>query len=402
VFTSCKKDSSDPIKAETIPLPPTLSTPKDTSTNIEFPVVLTWNESNGATSYTLQVSASRSFSSFILDKSGITTTTQQVIGFTYLSVYYWRVSASNSAGTSDWSKVSSFTTMGELAYIPRLSLPANGEIDQKLSPELVWNEVTNANSYILQVSMNSSFTSFVYNLSGLTNTTRQLTALNHGAKYFWRVRATNNFGNSSWSETWSFNTISACEGTKTVLYGNKLYNTVSIANQCWMKENLDIGDIIPQSREMSDDGVIEKYCPYDRTESCDMYGGLYQWDEAMKYGNSANAQGICPTGWHMPTKVDFELLAAAVSNDGNALKAIGQGSLYGAGTNTSGFSALFAGGRYVSLTFYGGVGNATLFWSTSRQGDTLVYCLSLAYDMKQIFINYSKKKNGFSIRCIKD
>ncbi|MDP3683144.1 MAG: fibronectin type III domain-containing protein, partial [Ignavibacteria bacterium] len=124
-FTSCKKDGSNPVVVDTIPPVPTLSSPTDTSSNIAVPVVLTWKESSGAKSYTLQVSASSSFSNIVFNKNDITTTTQQVPDLNYLAVYYWRVSATNSAGTSDWSKVWSFTTTGEAVLVPQLSLPAN-------------------------------------------------------------------------------------------------------------------------------------------------------------------------------------------------------------------------------------------------------------------------------------
>ncbi|OIO17594.1 MAG: hypothetical protein AUJ54_09625 [Ignavibacteria bacterium CG1_02_37_35] len=50
MFTSCKKDASNPVNADTIPVPPTLASPTDTSSNIAVPVVLTWKESSGAKS----------------------------------------------------------------------------------------------------------------------------------------------------------------------------------------------------------------------------------------------------------------------------------------------------------------------------------------------------------------
>lgn len=116
-FTSCKKDASNPVSTDTIPSPPTLSTPKDTASNVAVPVVLTWNESSGAKAYTLQVSTSSSFTSFVFNKIDITTTTQQIPDLIYSAVYYWRVNVTNSAGTSDWSKVWSFTTI----FIPGIS-----------------------------------------------------------------------------------------------------------------------------------------------------------------------------------------------------------------------------------------------------------------------------------------
>ncbi|MDP2302849.1 MAG: hypothetical protein Q8N03_10555 [Ignavibacteria bacterium] len=206
-FTSCKKDASNPVNTDTIPSPPTLATPKDTSSNIAIPVVLNWNESSGAKNYTLQISASSSFSSFVFNKSDITTTTQQIPELNYLTVYYWRVNASNSVGTSDWSKVWSFTTTGDApAFVPQLSLPTNGAIEQNLSPVIVWDIISNASKYTLQISTNSSFTNFVFNADTLTATSKQITGLSGLTQYYWRVSATNNFGSMGWSETWTFTT----------------------------------------------------------------------------------------------------------------------------------------------------------------------------------------------------
>ena len=120
VVASCKKDESNPVAADKIPLAPTLAAPNDTSSNIAVPVILVWNESNGAASYTLQVATDSSFSSLVYSQKGITATSQQIPLLDFLSPYYWRVNATNSVGTSGWSSVRSFTT-GALPLIKPLS-----------------------------------------------------------------------------------------------------------------------------------------------------------------------------------------------------------------------------------------------------------------------------------------
>ena len=64
------------------------------------------------------------------------------------------------------------------------------------------------------------------------------------------------------------------------------YKTVKIGDQCWMAENLNAGEMIVGSIEMSDNLVIEKYCYNDSITNCEIYGGLYQWNELMKYTTS--------------------------------------------------------------------------------------------------------------------
>ncbi|MDK2899267.1 MAG: hypothetical protein PWQ10_454, partial [Patescibacteria group bacterium] len=75
---------------------------------------------------------------------------------------------------------------------------------------------------------------------------------------------------------------------------------LTIGNQTWSKTNLNIGTMITGATNQTNNSIIEKYC-YNNTESnCTTYGALYQWDEAMQYTNTEGAQGICPTGSHIP------------------------------------------------------------------------------------------------------
>jgi len=194
-----------------------------------------------------------------------------------------------------------------------------------------------------------------------------------------------------------------CPGIPTVTYGGKIYHTVQIGDQCWMKENLDIGTMITSSSgDQTDNGIIEKYCYDNYTSNCEIYGGLYQWDETMQYVTTEGAKGICPSGWHIPTIAEYQTLNNTVGGSGNALKSIGEGSGDGAGTNTSGFSALLGGYRYFN---YGGdflyLGAYTGFWSSTVYGSD-AYEVSLHYNNNNVSFNYKIKGDGFSIRCIKN
>ena len=99
---------------------------------------------------------------------------------------------------------------------------------------------------------------------------------------------------------------------------------------------------------------------------CEVFGGLYQWDEAMQYASSKRSQGICPQGWHIPTLADFDTLKAAVKNDGNALKIFGEGSDDGVGTDSSGFAALLAG--YIASDVFSYAGEFGSFWTSTEIG----------------------------------
>ncbi|MFP4471865.1 MAG: FISUMP domain-containing protein, partial [Bacteroidales bacterium] len=91
------------------------------------------------------------------------------------------------------------------------------------------------------------------------------------------------------------------------------YATVQIGDQCWMAENLNLGERIDGSEEMADNGIIEKYCYDDDPANCETYGGLYQWNEMMQY-NTAGSQGICPEGWSVPTDEEWKTLEGTVDS----------------------------------------------------------------------------------------
>jgi len=76
-----------------------------------------------------------------------------------------------------------------------------------------------------------------------------------------------------------------CIGIPTIIYEGKTYNSVQLGAQCWLKENLDVGIMILSNQNASDNGIIEKYCFNNDPNNCNIYGGLYKWNEAMAYSN---------------------------------------------------------------------------------------------------------------------
>ena len=197
------------------------------------------------------------------------------------------------------------------------------------------------------------------------------------------------------------NPISQSEAALTVTYSGKVYHTVKIGKQTWLKENLNVGVMIDSMQNHSNNGVIEKYCYGNDTANCNKYGGLYQWNEAMAYDTIEGAKGICPDGWHMPTKAEFDTLRAVVNYNGNALKSVGQGMGNGTGTDSSGFSALLAGSR----NYYGIfnlLGSSAFLWSSRGYYAASAYSMYFLYNGSNIYMNDGYEDYGFSIRCIKD
>jgi uncharacterized protein (TIGR02145 family) len=186
-----------------------------------------------------------------------------------------------------------------------------------------------------------------------------------------------------------------------ILYGGETYPTVSIGTQCWFQRNLNIGKRINSSQNQTDNDLIEKYCFNDDAANCTTYGGLYQWGEAMQYVTAVDAQGICPEGWHIPTYEDCQTLRNEVSQNGNVLKAVGQGIGSGVGTNTRGFSALPSGFLDDNGNFNNFLEYYTDLWTTEPLGSN-ASSLYLYYTNNGMSIGNDDKEFGFSVRCVKD
>lgn len=93
-----------------------------------------------------------------------------------------------------------------------------------------------------------------------------------------------------------------------IYYGNQWYHLIAVGQNCWFKENLNIG---VYDTVATNDTIIQKYC-YNGPSNCAIYGGLYEWDEAHAYTNQINYnydRGICPNGWHISSGSDWFRLA---------------------------------------------------------------------------------------------
>jgi uncharacterized protein (TIGR02145 family) len=176
--------------------------------------------------------------------------------------------------------------------------------------------------------------------------------------------------------------------------GGAYYNTIQIGTQCWMKENLNVGTRIDVGVIPANNSVIEKWCYGDNETNCSSHGALYHWDEAMQYVRTQGAQGICPTGWHIPTLTEFKILEKSVGSSVNSLYPIG---IY-SGTNTSGFSALLAGGRHAN-GYYVYWGLVAIFNASTELDYTMRWEMRLGTS-----INYYAhfKWGGISVRCLKN
>jgi hypothetical protein len=92
------------------PNAPVLASPDSGAVGVDTALVLKWHPSAYATSYHVQAATDTSFSSLVLDQSGVTDTAYALSGLVFEKPYYWRVNAANVSGTSPWSCRRPFTT----------------------------------------------------------------------------------------------------------------------------------------------------------------------------------------------------------------------------------------------------------------------------------------------------
>jgi uncharacterized protein (TIGR02145 family) len=197
-------------------------------------------------------------------------------------------------------------------------------------------------------------------------------------------------------------------GTLSDSRDGQVYYTVVIGTQTWMAENLNYA-------------VDSSWCYNNSADSCSKYGRLYQWAAAMALpaaynnatwgGNDANHQGVCPTGWHIPTDAEWTILTNAVGGEdvaGTAFKSSSGWDIYsganGNGTDNYGFSALPAGFRYGDDGSFDYVGRSASFWSATEYdwGGDAAYNRFLRYDVVYMHADGNEKFDATPVRCLKN
>jgi len=169
-----------------VPGAPVLSTPTNGATNQSTSVTLSWTTASGASSYTVQLSQTSNFSTFVVNQGSISSGPQVISGLTQNTLYYWRVNAEGTGGTGIWSSVWSFTTFS-LPVSPTLISPSNGEMNLPTTVTLNWTTSRGAETYGVYIGY---FDSVV----GISGTSASFSGLANNSEYTWYVRATNAFG----------------------------------------------------------------------------------------------------------------------------------------------------------------------------------------------------------------
>jgi uncharacterized protein (TIGR02145 family) len=206
--------------------------------------------------------------------------------------------------------------------------------------------------------------------------------------------------------------------------GNK-YTTVKIGTQEWTVENLKTtkyndGSAIPNVTDNNTWIYLTTgaYCNYDNLESnVETYGRLYNW-------YAVNTGKLAPKGWHVPTDDDWTILenyliANGYNYDGTKdenkiAKSLcaktnwtlssktGTPGAAPENNNSSGFTSLPGGHRSFTNGTFLNIGKYGYWWSSTENDDYGAYRWRLDYDREGLFGGSVSKKNGFSVRLVRD
>jgi len=324
-----------------------------------------WNTSPFPTIANSKVENGSDTGSFVSNLSGLSSNT----------TYYVRAFATNSVGTA-YGNEFQFTTLGlpvvmtsAITNIDTTSAVSGGHVSSDggitVSQRGVCWSTSSPPTVADSKTVNGSDTgAFVGNLVGLSvNTT-----------YYARAYATNSVGTAYGNER-QFRTLGEVDTLFQDPRDGKSYKIVVIGGSIWMAENLNF--YTPSG---------SWYYNNDSLAYAGQYGRLYDWTTAVS---------AVPSGWHLPTKTEWDSLIAHVGGSGNPsyLQLIPSGQ--------SGFRSLMAGFRFGDADFRD-FGIGTLYWTSTEEGSDAAWYGYVYSNSATAGLNFYTKTIGVSVRCVKD
>jgi len=195
----------------------------------------------------------------------------------------------------------------------------------------------------------------------------------------------------------------------------KSYKVVTIGRQTWMAQNLNYRNASGSSDTL---GLCTSWDP----ANCNAYGRLYTWAEAMgidtsfnsKYWSGADSlqKGICPTGWHLPSKAEWDTLKAFAGDSSGAKLKSATGWITGYnGVDRYGFGALPGGSRNASGSFVS-AGYSCNWWASTKGSSAATayqyYLLggdkgdAVSLDRVNMYYGGASNRYAFFVRCLKN
>jgi uncharacterized protein (TIGR02145 family) len=249
----------------------------------------------------------------------------------------------------------------------------------------------------------------VLNSTGVTSFSSTLSNLSPGTRYYVRAYVKN----SEWTVYGGQMTFV----TKVADIEGNLYNTIIVGTQVWMAENLkttSLNDNTPLT-EITDNAQwiatsSPAYCWFDNDVSNkSTYGTLYNW-------YTVNSGKLCPTGWHVPTDSEFNIMEISLgmaadqadlwgsrgTDHGTKIKNTTGWADNGNGTNTSGLSALPGGYRFGATGEFFLLTTITYWWTATEHDADRGWYRRLDSGYTNVYRASTSKKGGKYVRCVKD
>lgn len=173
------------------------------------------------------------------------------------------------------------------------------------------------------------------------------------------------------------------DGTIKDTRDNQVYETIKIGSHWWMAENLNF------------DAGEGSWCYNNDPEACKHFGMLYAWE---------TAKNVCLSGWHLPSDKEWQDLEKELGMPGNSLDQMGWRTieldlLY---NEENGLKIVNAGYRPFGDGTFDDGGDDAYFWTSTEKDKDHGWKRFMDDHRMQIGRGYDSKKQGFSVRCIKD
>lgn len=199
-----------------------------------------------------------------------------------------------------------------------------------------------------------------------------------------------------------------CGGDFTVFDGDSnAYETVRVGADCWIRQN--IYTTLYSNGDTVDTPVLYPYPGLDTTRNLQIFGLLYDWYAAVNLPKNSTenpivnadgeVQGVCPTGWHLPSLTELERLATWSASD---LKLEGEYWIGDPPGNGSGFSAAPSGIYEADEETPKFLRASAHFWSANPASTGNAYKMVISAMCENLLYCDHQKQDGCSVRCVKD
>ena len=152
--------------------------------------------------------------------------------------------------------------------------------------------------------------------------------------------------------------------------------------------------------------TIGAWCYYNNDATNNTkYGKLYNWYAVSSTKNGG--KNVCPTGWHLPTADEWNVLTEYLGGDtiaGNKMKEVGTTSWKITNnkiTNASLFTGLPGGMRNNEGNFFE-FGTMGTWWTSGEYFAGFAFYNTMQITDSQLTSLFIFQKNGLSVRCLKD